>query len=140
MEAAVDYLKFAFGKAENHRGLSASRSVDRIGEYLWLLGLDTDAFEAAEYAQYGVPKLKVAADRLGVPFPESPRLVNMRCTPAHATGRVGRVADQWTEAPEAGRVPHVHPASGPAGGGRRLVPRARFERATARVRTWCSSS
>lgn len=77
LESAVDYLKFAFGKAENHRGLSASRSVDRMGEYLWLLGLDTDEFEAAEYAQYGMPKLKVAADLLGVRFPESPRLVNM---------------------------------------------------------------
>lgn len=75
--AAIEYLTFAFDKAKDHRGLSANRSVDRMGEYLWLLGLDTTKFHAADYAQYGVPKLAAAAEALGVTFPDDPQLKNM---------------------------------------------------------------
>jgi hypothetical protein len=72
-DAAVDYLEFAIGKALNHRGLSASRSIDKLTEYLWLLGLDDvlERFEAAGYAQYGMPKLRVMAEQFGMwPYPQ----------------------------------------------------------------------
>ncbi len=62
---AVDYLTFAFGKAIDHRGISAGRSVDHYAAWLWLLGLD-DGFADVGYAQYGVPKLLEAARRLEV--------------------------------------------------------------------------
>jgi hypothetical protein len=71
--AAVDYLEFAIGKALNHRGLSASRSIEKLTEYLWLLGLDDvlERFEAAGYAQYGMPKLRVMAEQFGMwPYPQ----------------------------------------------------------------------
>src|SRR5262245_23225437 len=32
-----EYMEFAFEKAMDHRGLSASRSVRKMGAYLWLL-------------------------------------------------------------------------------------------------------
>lgn len=74
---AVDYLEFAFGKARDHRGLSAGRSVEKMGEWLWLLKLNVDLFDEAGYVMYGVPKLMVAADELGVARPQDVDLVNM---------------------------------------------------------------
>lgn len=74
---AARYLEFAFGKALDHRGISASRSVDKMGAHLWVLGHDLTEFDAAGYAQYGVPKLVVAANLLGVAVPESQAIANM---------------------------------------------------------------
>ena len=54
---AIDYLAFAFGKALDHRGISASRSVDKLDAWLWLLGLDVDRYRAAPYENYGVPNV-----------------------------------------------------------------------------------
>lgn len=70
-QRARDYLTFAIGKAVDHRGISASRSVDKLGEYAWLLGRDDvlQAMDAAEYAQYGAPKLKAFAEGMGWPWP-----------------------------------------------------------------------
>src|SRR5262249_50912769 len=36
----LSYLAFAFGKAADHRGISAARSVQKLTEYAWLLGVD----------------------------------------------------------------------------------------------------
>lgn len=67
----LDYLQFAFGKASDHRGISAGRSVEKMTEFAWLLGLDdiVTAMEKAEYQNYGVPKLKVFADALDIELP-----------------------------------------------------------------------
>ncbi len=77
MKSALAYLEFAWGKAEDHRGLSASRSVDKMTAFCWLLGHDVSGIDAAEYAYYGCPKLKVVAQLLGQPLPTDPALVNM---------------------------------------------------------------
>lgn len=71
MAAAADYFKFAIGKALNHRGISAKRSVDKMTAYVWLLGRDDVLLkmEAADYPNYGVPILKAAADELGFDQP-----------------------------------------------------------------------
>lgn len=69
---AVNYLQFAFGKALDHRGISASRSVMKMREYAWLLGLDEAvafADDDKNYPNYGVPVLKHMARALGVPLP-----------------------------------------------------------------------
>lgn len=65
---AREYLVFAIGKAMDHRGISAGRSVEKLAEWLWVLGEDELAarFDAAEYAQYGAPKLTVLAETWGV--------------------------------------------------------------------------
>lgn len=72
---AREYLVFAIGKAVNHRGISASRSVDKLREMAWLMGKDdvVEAMDEAGYTEYGVPKLKVFADGMKYPFefPES---------------------------------------------------------------------
>ena len=68
--AARDYLTFAIDKAVNHRGLSAERSVTKLREFAWLLGRDdvVAAMDAADYPQYGTPKLRAFADGMGWPF------------------------------------------------------------------------
>lgn len=64
---AREYLAFAMGKAENHRGISAGRSVEHFTEWAWLSG--DDAFQAAvadsKYANYGAPILAAVAKAIG---------------------------------------------------------------------------
>lgn len=66
-KAAIDYLDFAIGKAVNHRGISAGRSVSHFRAWLWLILPDEqfDLFENIEYPQYGAPKIRAAARLLG---------------------------------------------------------------------------
>lgn len=66
-KAAIEYMEFAWGKANDCRGLSASRSVDHYRAWMWLLG--SDEFEKLaddEYEFYGQPVLVIAATALGV--------------------------------------------------------------------------
>lgn len=71
----VEYLDFAWGKALDERGISAERSVDKLGEFLWLLGEDEvlARFTAAGYAMYGAPKLAVLSDAYNRPIPDGGR-------------------------------------------------------------------
>jgi len=72
-EELLSYLNFAFGKAIEHRGISASRSVQKLTEWAWILGLD-DLVEFAQddsnYPNYGVPVLKKFAQHFNVIPPE----------------------------------------------------------------------
>jgi hypothetical protein len=76
---AKDYYRFALGKIEDHRGISASRSVDKLGEYAWLLGRDDviAAMDAAEYSQYGAPKVAAFAAGFGLTWPDDVAMVRM---------------------------------------------------------------
>lgn len=78
---ALVYLVFAWDKASNHRGLSAGRSVQKMTEYMWLLGkddvLEKVKTEAVGYKQYGAPILKLFSEALGAPIPDSKDMVNM---------------------------------------------------------------
>jgi hypothetical protein len=64
------YLTFAIGKILDHRSNSATRSVDKLGEFAWLLGRDDvlAAMDRAEYPMYGAPIAKAFADGFGWPF------------------------------------------------------------------------
>ena len=89
---AKAYYGFALGKIRDHRGISASRSVGKLGEYAWLLGRDdvVAAMQAADYAQYGAPKVKAFGEGLGLPWPDEPEMVRMAagdpCEPECAMG------------------------------------------------------
>ncbi|MET8198017.1 hypothetical protein [Micromonospora taraxaci] len=67
---ARDYLRFAVGKILDHRGNSASRSVDKLGELAWLLGRDdiVAGMDHTDYPMYGAPKVTVFADGFGWPL------------------------------------------------------------------------
>ena len=89
---AEGYLEFAFGKALDHRRISASRSVMKLLEYAWLAGRQdvVTAMENAPYAQYGVPKLVVYAEAFGLPVPADEALARMgRGEPCEAGCRAG---------------------------------------------------
>lgn len=69
----VGYLPFAWEKATNHRGLSASRSIEHMRAWLWLLG-DTEALDYIgqdeNWGQYGAKCLKYIGDRYGFAMPD----------------------------------------------------------------------
>lgn len=87
-----DYMAFAWGKVEDHRGLSAGRSVDKMTAWAWLLGDDAlvKAIDAAGYAQYGAPKLAVVCKALGFDIPDDPGIARMidgeRCGADYSCG------------------------------------------------------
>ena len=67
MQEACEYMEFAWGKANNCRGISAGRSVDHFRSWLWLMGTDGfDKISTDEYEFYGKPVLVIAATLLGV--------------------------------------------------------------------------
>lgn len=75
---AREYLDFAIEKIRDHRGISASRSVDKLGEFAWLLQRDdvVTAMDEAGYAQYGAPKVKAFAAGMGFDWPTDDELLD----------------------------------------------------------------
>lgn len=90
--ALADYMAFAWGAVEDHRGISASRSVDKCSAYVWLLGDDATlaTVESTGYAQYGAPKLAVICEANGLPIPDEDwarRMIDGRpCVPGCDSG------------------------------------------------------
>lgn len=85
-EAAIkadleSYLAFAWDKAVHHRGLSASRSIDKIKAWLWLLEEDEllAKIENREipFAQYGAPILYAVSTKYGFYYPTWEEAANM---------------------------------------------------------------
>lgn len=62
-----DYLEFAWEKANDERGISASRSQSHFRAWIWLAGDDEvlAAVESAPYEPYGKPKLEVVEAHYG---------------------------------------------------------------------------
>lgn len=73
------YMEFAWGKVQDHRGLSASRSVNKMRAWVWLLGDDDTLklLEGAPHAMYGAPKLAVICEKYGFPIPAGENIQNM---------------------------------------------------------------
>ncbi len=59
-----DYMSFAIGKALDHRGISASRSVEKMQAYCAILEIGNQ-IHWEWYAQYGAPILKEICDMMG---------------------------------------------------------------------------
>jgi hypothetical protein len=77
--AARKYAEFAWGKVQDHRSLSAGRSIVKMSAWAWLLGL-SDAVVLADiedYAQYGAPKLKILCEAMGLPVPDEEWAIRM---------------------------------------------------------------
>ncbi len=70
----LDYMNFAWGEAEDERSLSASRSIQKLGAFLWLLNRE-DLVEVIDnddlYNPYGAPALIEVCNQLGVEVPTS---------------------------------------------------------------------
>lgn len=68
-----DYLAFAFGKANDQRGLSANRSVMHFVAWTWLAGdrglsAEIERMFREEYRYYGKLILRRVADHYGWPW------------------------------------------------------------------------
>jgi len=73
-----EYMEFAWGKALDHRGISAGRSVSHLRAWVWLLGdEDYAAIPWDDYPQYGAPVLKAVCDRFGFPMPDDKSALSM---------------------------------------------------------------
>jgi hypothetical protein len=76
MEAAqdfLDYMVFAWSKALDERGISASRSIDKLGCYSWLMGredIDNILRNDNLYNPYGTPALIAACEILQINVPQ----------------------------------------------------------------------
>jgi hypothetical protein len=70
LDAVRDYLPFAWGKANDNRGLSADRSVQHLRAWLWLAGFDVNADFDDRYEYYGKPCLVVASEIAGFDWAE----------------------------------------------------------------------
>lgn len=68
------YMEFAWDKVADQRGISASRSIEKMQEWAWLLGDDEVVAwcnDLALYPQYGAPILGRICEKYGFPIPES---------------------------------------------------------------------
>ena len=62
----LDYMPFAWEKANNRRGISAWRSLAHMQAWLWLIGESDEVIEAlAYYSKYGKPELRAICERYG---------------------------------------------------------------------------
>jgi len=78
-EELRSYVEFGWGKIEDHRGLSADRTIQKCSAWVWLLGDNAtlEKVEAAGYAQYGAPKLAAVCRAYGYPIPSEDGVQNM---------------------------------------------------------------
>ena len=56
-EVMIEYMPFAWDKANNKRGLSAGRSIYHYKAWLWLDGNDKLSEDIEHYNYYGKPQL-----------------------------------------------------------------------------------
>jgi hypothetical protein len=59
----LDYMPFAWEKANNARGLSASRTMSHYASWVWLAG--DDLGDLTEYEYYGKDNLRRICDHYG---------------------------------------------------------------------------
>lgn len=61
-----EYMPFAWEKANDCRGLSASRSMNHMQAWLWMLGHDEAAAALDDYELYGKPQLRAICERFDI--------------------------------------------------------------------------
>jgi hypothetical protein len=65
-QQAIDYMPFAWEKANDERGLSAGRSMNHYCNWLWLMGEDELAQSMLTYQYYGKENLIRVCEFLGL--------------------------------------------------------------------------
>ena len=61
----LDYMPFAWKKANDRRSLSAERSLEHMSAWLWLIGRDKAAAQISKHDQYGKPQLRAICEAFG---------------------------------------------------------------------------
>jgi len=63
----IEYMPFAWDKANDCRGLSAARSLNHFSAWLWLMGEDAMVRNIkAGYSYYGKPHLVMICEKFGI--------------------------------------------------------------------------
>lgn len=62
----LDYMPFAWEKANGCRGLSAGRSLDHMAAWLWMIEEPQAAEAIGNYTMYGKPQLRAICEKLGL--------------------------------------------------------------------------
>jgi hypothetical protein len=62
----IEYMEFAWEKANNKRGISASRTMDHYKTWLWLDGAEKLSDGCDDYEFYGKPQLIEICKYLGI--------------------------------------------------------------------------
>lgn len=73
LEEMKNYMEFAWTKVINHRGISASRSVEKMSMWLFILGDDVMVEfcqDDKNYMNYGAPVLKKICEKYTFPIPD----------------------------------------------------------------------
>jgi hypothetical protein len=70
------YMEFAWEKVDSHRGLSTSRSVNKMEAWLWLLESDLN-LEDVPYENYGAPKLAAVCKKFDFLIPDDDAIKRM---------------------------------------------------------------
>ncbi len=67
LEQMKEYMRFAWDKANNRRGISATRSLEHMRSWLFLLGLANDELDdfLTNYENYGKPQLRAICEAFG---------------------------------------------------------------------------
>lgn len=78
-EAKKYMEEIGWPKVEDHRGISANRTIEKMEAWIWMLGEDELLRRVTEvdYPQYGAPKLKVICEHFGWPIPADPAIARM---------------------------------------------------------------
>ena len=83
----LDYMVFAWMKSEDQRGISASRSIEKLSAWLKLMSrndLSVSIRQDALYNPYGAPALIEVCDKLGIKVPHSLiEFSKTKCTQGH---------------------------------------------------------
>lgn len=78
VEQMANYMSFAWEKVDDHRGISAQRSVEKMGAWIWLLNEENElVLENYPYLNYGAPKLSAVCKHFGFPIPDIDSIANM---------------------------------------------------------------
>ena len=59
----LEYMPFAWEKANGERGISAGRSMLKMSAWLWLIG--EEGIDCEDYDNYGKPQLRAICELLG---------------------------------------------------------------------------
>lgn len=63
LKTMLDYMPFAWDKANNKRGLSAGRSMSHYAAWIWMAG--DDVGDLTEYEYYGKDNLRMICEHYG---------------------------------------------------------------------------
>lgn len=66
LDRLKEYMPFAWEKANNCRGLCASRSLEHMSAWLWMLGEEAAADEVGAYSLYGKPQLAAICEHYDI--------------------------------------------------------------------------